>query len=71
MIPTLAASNETYALASPEGNSEGKISLEGLQRSLEATPWSRDAIETLLADEERTRLAIDGGEKNSRWVHSL
>ena len=68
MVPESAAVNESRTLATLGENSEGAISFEELQRSLEAAPWSGDGIEILLADEDQIRLAIDGGERDSRWV---
>ena len=68
MIPESAAVNESSTLATLGENSEGAISLEELQKSLEGALWSGDGIEILLADEDRIRLVIDGGERDSRWV---
>ena len=68
MIPESAAVNESSTLAILRGGSERAISFEELQRSLEVAPWSRDGVKVLLADEDRIRLAIDGGERDNRWV---
>ena len=67
-LKLLSVADAPCASAALGESSEGAISFEELQGSLEATPWSRDGIEVLLADEERIRLAIDGGERDSRWV---